>query len=140
MPCLDAGAYGGNFSFLYRRLYPDFLAQRSAEWGNGNVHVFEYYCDDGEMRWTNWSGDDAGWEQWEAMEGCQSGDTIGMLLDFDEGTLAVYKNNRRLGVLKDGLSWAILLACQSQLGVRRFYQERRTSQRLRKKLFQLSVS
>ena len=35
---------------------------------------------------------------------CDDGDTIGMLLNLDEGTLTVYKNNRRLGVLKDGLS------------------------------------
>ena len=27
-----------------------------------------------------------------------------MLLNLDEGTLTVYKNNRRLGVMKDGLS------------------------------------
>ena len=29
---------------------------------------------------------------------------IGMLLDLDEGTLAVYKNGRRLGVMKNRLS------------------------------------
>ena len=33
-----------------------------------------------------------------------TGDTVGMLLNLDEGTLIVYKNNRRLGVMKDGLS------------------------------------
>ena len=38
------------------------------------------------------------------MEGCDDGDTVGMLLDLTMGTLAVYKNNRRLGVMKDGLS------------------------------------
>ena len=32
------------------------------------------------------------------------GGTIGLLLDLDEGTLTVYKNGRRLGVMKDGLS------------------------------------
>ena len=55
MPGLDAGAYGGNFSFFDDRFYPDFLAQRSADWGNGNVHVCEYYCGDGEMKWCDWS-------------------------------------------------------------------------------------
>ena len=29
--------------------------------------------------------------------------TIGLLLDLDEGTLSVFKNGRRLGVMKDGL-------------------------------------
>ena len=38
------------------------------------------------------------------MEGCKAGDTVGMLLNLNEGRLAVYKNNRRLGMMKDGLS------------------------------------
>ena len=39
------------------------------------------------------------------MEDCNTGDVIGMLLlNLEEGTLTVYKNNRRLGVMKDGLS------------------------------------
>ena len=38
------------------------------------------------------------------MEACSSGDTIGMLLNLNEGTLTIFKNNRRLGVAKDGLS------------------------------------
>jgi hypothetical protein len=29
---------------------------------------------------------------------------VGLLLDLDEGTLSVYKNGRRLGTMKDGLS------------------------------------
>ena len=33
-----------------------------------------------------------------------SGETVGLLLNFDDGTLSVYKNNRRLGVRKNGLS------------------------------------
>ena len=106
MPGLDAGAYSEEFYFFRRMFYPDFLAQRSADWGNGNVHVCVYYCGDGEMKWCDWSRADQEWEQWEGMEPCQSGDTLGMLLNLDEGTLAVFKNNRRLGVMKDGLSGA----------------------------------
>ena len=37
------------------------------------------------------------------MEGCGTGDTIGMLLNLEEGTLTVYKNDRRLGVMKNEL-------------------------------------
>ena len=62
------------------------------------------------MCWTAWD-EEADWEDedghrvhWEGMEGCSTGDTLGMLLNLDNGTLTVYKNNRRLGVLKDGLS------------------------------------
>ncbi|EJK49073.1 hypothetical protein THAOC_32084 [Thalassiosira oceanica] len=53
--------------------------------------------------WTNWDEeeeDNVG--PWEG-DG-QAGDTTGMLLNLDEGTLTVYKNNRRLDVMKYGLS------------------------------------
>ncbi|EJK70528.1 hypothetical protein THAOC_08102, partial [Thalassiosira oceanica] len=41
---------------------------------------------------------------WEGNERSTTGDTIGMLLeDLDEGTLTVYKNNRRLGVMENRL-------------------------------------
>ena len=53
------------------------------------------------------------------MESCESGDTVGMLLNLDGGTLTVYRNNRRLGVMKTGLSgpycWYVSLA-NSQTG------------------------
>ncbi|EJK45990.1 hypothetical protein THAOC_35367 [Thalassiosira oceanica] len=106
MPGLDASAYqGGSFGFVGRsRFYPDFLAQRSDNWGDGNVHACEYNCLDGEMFWTKWETGHSEWEEWEGMEDCYSGDTMGMLLNLDEGTLTVYKNNRRLGVMEDGLS------------------------------------
>ncbi|EJK59319.1 hypothetical protein THAOC_20475 [Thalassiosira oceanica] len=106
MPGLDAGAYQkGGCSFVEdSRFSPDFLAQRSDEWGNGNVHACEYYCGDGEKFWTDWVADHSEWEDWEGMEDCETGDIIGMLLNLVEGTLTVYKNNRRLGVMKDGLS------------------------------------
>ncbi|EJK44200.1 hypothetical protein THAOC_37283 [Thalassiosira oceanica] len=90
-----------------KAFYPKFLAQRSVEWGDGNVHVCEYACYDGTMSWTDWEDDNEEINfnlDWVGMEGCGSGDTIGMLLNLDEGTLTVYKNDRRLGVLRDGLS------------------------------------
>ena len=41
------------------------------------------------------------------------GDRIGLLLDLDEGSIAVYLNGVRLGVMDDGLSgeycWAVSL-------------------------------
>ena len=54
---------------------------------------------------------------WQGREGLGGGGTVGLLLDLDEGTLSVFKNGRRLGVMKDGLGgeyrWfvAVLLAC-----------------------------
>ncbi|EJK47417.1 hypothetical protein THAOC_33866 [Thalassiosira oceanica] len=105
MPGLDADAYHeGEFCFIgMARLQPDFLVQRSDDWGDGEVHACEYYKYDGGVNWTDWD-DDRIDEEWEGRESRQSGDTVGMLLNLDEGTLTVCKNNRRLGVIKDGLS------------------------------------
>ena len=103
MPGLDAGAYYEEFDFFDDRIYPEFLAQRSADWGNGNVHVCSYASGWGRMSWINWEEMELG-QPWEGMEACQSGDTVGMLLDLGEGRLTVYKNNRRLGVMMDGLA------------------------------------
>jgi len=41
---------------------------------------------------------------WDGMESFTYGDEIGMLLDLDDGTLSVYKNGRKLGVMKSGLA------------------------------------
>ena len=39
-------------------------------------------------------------EQWDGVKSLDGDETIGQLLDLDEGTLTVYKNGRRLGVMK----------------------------------------
>lgn len=111
MPGLDANAYKDedkdDFSFIgVPSLKPDFLAQKSDDWGNGDVHACEYGSFTGEMSWTSWAdeGDGVLGEHWEGMEGCTTGDILGMLLNLNKGTLAIYKNSRRLGVMKDGLS------------------------------------
>ena len=41
--------------------------------------------------------------KWNGMEKLPPGSILGLLLDLDEGTLTVYKDKRRLGVMKDGL-------------------------------------
>ena len=43
---------------------------------------------------------------WDGMEIMSSGGEMGLLLDLDldEGTLTVYKNGRKLGVMKRGLA------------------------------------
>jgi hypothetical protein len=51
---------------------------------------------------------------WEGMQEAGPGDRVGLLLDLDRGSLAVYKNGRRLGVmvpcgLKGEYSWAVAL-------------------------------
>ncbi|EJK47641.1 hypothetical protein THAOC_33625 [Thalassiosira oceanica] len=109
MPGLYAGAHQeGDFFFISdTSCYPNFCAQRSDDWGESEVHAIDFSCGDGTMSFTAWDenvNDDANDIEWDGMESCQSGDTVGMLLNLDEGTLAVYKNNRRLGVMRDGLS------------------------------------
>jgi len=55
---------------------------------------------------------------WEGMQGAkEEGDRIGMLLDLDQGTMTVYKDDERLGVMATGLSgeysWAVVLFLNS---------------------------
>ena len=104
MPDLDAGAYKNRrFHWLIGDLSPIFLAQKSDDWGDGNVHACGYSGGNGGS-WTNWD-DEKHWHlNWDGKEDCKTGDILGMLLNLDDGTLTVYKNNRRLGVMKDGLS------------------------------------
>ena len=61
-----------------------------------------YDCSEGDCFWSDWS--DYSGEQWEGAKSLKGDGTIGLLLDLDEGTLTVYKNGRRLGVMKSGLS------------------------------------
>jgi len=70
------------------------------------VHLCQYFCADGAKFCTDWEHvpEHVRDREWEGREDCEAGDTIGMLLNLEEGTLTVYKNNRRLGVMKDGLS------------------------------------
>ena len=77
-----------------------------------------YYVSTGACFSSDWGGSDQlVSNRWEGLE-CiiSSGDEIGMLLDLDEGTLSVYKNGRKLGVLKNGLAgpycWAVSMWLQ----------------------------
>ena len=81
----------------------ELLAERTERWGVGDVHCCSSDCFDGDCNWSSWS--DYHYEDWEGEEGLDGEDgTVGLLLDLDAGTLVVYKNGRRLGVMKDGLS------------------------------------
>lgn len=70
------------------------------------------YCHHGDCDSTDW--DDVviqSLEDWEGAEDCYGRVKVGLLLDLTEGTLTAYKNNRRLGLMMDGLtgvySWSI---------------------------------
>ena len=126
MPNLNISAIdSGEFYFIgVHNSDSRFFAQRCADWGDGDIHACEYCCVDGKMNWTNWNGLREVDVEWEGREGCDdSGDTVGMLLNLDEGTLKVYKNNRCLGILKDGLSgpycWYVCLEDDATVAIER---------------------
>ncbi|KAL7533176.1 hypothetical protein ACHAXR_005086 [Thalassiosira sp. AJA248-18] len=77
-------------------------------WGESDVHCCTYYSFEGTCFWSDWQRLDRQNQvnlDWSGREGFDIDDgTVGMLLDLDEGTLSVYKNGRRLGIMKSGLS------------------------------------
>merc|ERR1719221_205162 len=86
----------------------DLLAERTERW-TSDVNCCVYDCYDGLRFWRGWTdrhGEqwEGGWKDWEGMESIRPAGTIGLQLDLDEGTLTVYKNGTRLGVMKEGLS------------------------------------
>ncbi|EJK51471.1 hypothetical protein THAOC_29350 [Thalassiosira oceanica] len=75
-------------------------SQRTSKWGDSDIHCCSYYCIHGRCRGTDWVSTEETEYEWHGREGLHGSGTIGLLLDLDEGTLSVFKNNRRLGVMK----------------------------------------
>ena len=82
-----------------------------APW-DSKCHATAYNAASGEAMWAGWDSkkDDPNDQfnyiestKWKGMETLPPGSILGLLLDLDEGTLTVYKDKRRLGVMKDGL-------------------------------------
>ena len=89
-------------SSYYPAVAEKLMSQTTAEWGDSNVQCCTYYCPDGECLWADWENEQVD-SEWQGHEGLEESGTIGLLLDLNEGTLSVFKNGRRLGVMKDGL-------------------------------------
>jgi len=91
------------------------LAERTEDWGN-EVHCCFYNSHEGKCFHANWSDEDqCRGDEWEGMEplaqtGQPIGDMgnfkVGLLLDLNSGTLSVFKDGRKLGVMKEGLTGA----------------------------------
>ncbi|EJK53740.1 hypothetical protein THAOC_26758 [Thalassiosira oceanica] len=77
-------------------------SQRTAKWGESNFHCCSYSCYTGRCFCTDWDNE-RGSSDWQGCEELEGSGTIGLLLDLDEGTLSVFKDGRRLGVMKGGL-------------------------------------
>ena len=60
-----------------------------------------------------WPGNPLPGQGWPGSQDARRGDAIGLLLDLDTGTLTVFKNGERLGVMATGLEeeycWAVSL-------------------------------
>ena len=76
----------------------DLLAERTERWGTSEVNCCSYFLYNGYCVWSSWT--DPHFEEWNGAERLREDGTIGLMLDLNEGTLAVYKNGRRLGVMK----------------------------------------
>ena len=84
----------------YDSVSQDLLAERTDKW-HGDVHCCSYYCLDGSCRRTDWytrSNND-----WVGRDSLRQPGTIGLLLDLVEGSLSVYKDGGRLGIMATGL-------------------------------------
>ncbi|EJK51791.1 hypothetical protein THAOC_29007 [Thalassiosira oceanica] len=77
-------------------------SERSSRW-SGNVHACQYECLAGTCVWNDGERklSDNGWVGIAGLGGaCE----VGLLLDLDKGTITVYNDNRRCGIMKNGLA------------------------------------
>ena len=97
--------------------------------GDSIVHCCMYNFANGKCFWSDW-GEPVVHEEWDGQvalarpEGENGIVVLGLLLDLDKGTLEVYKNGCRLGVMKDGLSgeycWVVTRASlNKEISIRR---------------------
>ena len=89
----------------------EFYQNFSQRMGHGrysnNIHCCFYNSYAGNCYTKDWedlNGATPTNEIWDGSQSSASGDEVGMLLDLDEGTLTVYKNGQKLGVMKRGLA------------------------------------
>ena len=98
---------------LLSSFYQNFTQRKGSEQYNNTVNCCLYFAGgDGSCLSHDWESEFSE-QNWEGMEGLSPPYKIGMLLDLDEGTLSVYNNGRRLGVMKRGLAghycWVVSL-------------------------------
>ena len=88
---------------------------------NNSIQCCLYNSDNANCIVSDWKGSTKV-EYWDGLERNSDGE-IGMLLDLDEGTLSVYKNGRKLGVMKRGLAgpycWVVSLFRGVQVTIKR---------------------
>ena len=92
----------------YKNFYNNFspsISRGECNNNNSSVQCCVYDISNGNCNTSDWGGDDMATDStWDGSETASAGDEIGLLLDLDEGSLSVYKNGRKLGVMKRGLA------------------------------------
>jgi hypothetical protein len=76
------------------------------EWDCGS-NCFVYTSGTGRCQWINMKGGNdhtAFVGDWDGMQPFDGDGEIGLLLDYDDGSLTVYKNGVKLGIMAEGLS------------------------------------
>ena len=104
--------------------YHNFTQRKGSVQYNNTVNCCMYYSCDGCCSSHDWGEGFSVRNEWDGMESLSAGSyTVGMLLDLDEGTLSVYKNGRKLGVMKRGLAgqycWVVSLLGGNQVTIKR---------------------
>jgi len=78
------------------------LFRRCERWGKSEVHVCHYLDYSGRCFYHDWEDcEGSQCDDWTGRKSCKNGGCdVGMLLDLDEGTLSVYIDGRRLGIME----------------------------------------
>ena len=98
-----------SYSPLRDKYWPELLAQRNVRWSKSRINCCMYESRTGRSCWSDWQTSNLRTNgpgipynysnSWVGSERCDDESELGMLLDLDEGTLSVYKDGRKLGVL-----------------------------------------
>ena len=108
---------------LLPAFYEHFTQRNGSIQYNNTVNCCMYGTCSGYCFSHNWVEGDYYRNTWNGMERISSPCKIGMLLDLDEGTLSVYHNGRKLGVMKRELAghfcWVVTIAPGTQISIKR---------------------
>ncbi|EJK44935.1 hypothetical protein THAOC_36486 [Thalassiosira oceanica] len=98
---------------------------RASHWGDENVNCCTFFGVDGSCWWSSGEGtcNEGDREWWGNQSMGVVPCTMGLLLDLKAGTLTVYRNNRRLGVMMRGLTgeycWMVIPLTACMISVER---------------------
>jgi len=127
MPIEHPFSFDDEVDPLHPPFYNHFIICEEGRQYDNDVDCCMYSSYNGECHSSEWDEvrvrGDVTHEEWDGMEGLSPFYKIGMLLDLNEGTLSVYKNGRRLGLMKRGLAgrycWVVKVMRGTQVTIKR---------------------